>query len=323
MKKIYFATLFCLFVLTSIVKAQDTTNVSAPTPSVEIVPDPATEEAGLKVEITLDSVTGVEDESAEPERPWAISLSTQKGYIWRGQPLGLPDHLAIQPGFTYTVTPELSLSFWMTTNLNNNNPQQGYDEYDIAISYTVSDLVTVGLASYYFPPVELAKGEEAPSFTDFSGEGVQTLDATIIFDLNTKNIPATILWSTFIAGADVDDEDNRQFTSYVEATYTIEKFGLTIAPTVGALVFGNKSAYYSFAKEGFNLVNIGAKISKDLSENLSFLNKNPILEKISKSGWVSITYNPQINEDNETSYGSSDASKVRGLLISVGLQLEF
>ncbi len=138
MKKIYFATLFCLFVLTSIVKAQGTT------PSVEIVPDPATEEAGLKVEITLDSVTGVEDESAEPERPWAISLSTQKGYIWRGQPLGLPDHLAIQPGFTYTVTPELSLSFWMTTNYNNNNPQQGYDEYDIAISYTVSDLVTVG-----------------------------------------------------------------------------------------------------------------------------------------------------------------------------------
>jgi len=317
MKKIYFATLFCLFVLTSIVKAQGTT------PSVEIVPDPATEEAGLKVEITLDSVTGVEDKSAEPERPWAISLSTQKGYIWRGQPLGLPDHLAIQPGFTYTVTPELSLSFWMTTNYNNNNPQQGYDEYDIAISYTVSDLVTVGLASYYFPPVD--KTEEAPSFTDFSGEGVQTLDATITFDLSTKNIPATILWSTFIAGADVDDEDSRQFTSYVEATYTIEneEFGLTIAPTVGALVFGNKSAYYSFAKEGFNLVNIGAKISKDLSENLSFLNKNPILEKISKSGWVSITYNPQINEDNETYYGSSDASKVGGLLISAGLQLDF
>ena len=317
MKKIYFATLFCLFVLTSIVKAQGTT------PSVEIVPDPATEEAGLKVEITLDSVTGVEDESAEPERPWAISLSTQKGYIWRGQPLGLPDHLAIQPGFTYTVTPELSLSFWMTTNYNNNNPQQGYDEYDIAISYTVSDLVTVGLASYYFPPVD--KTEEAPSFTDFSGEGVQTLDATITFDLSTKNIPATILWSTLIAGADVDDEDSRQFTSYVEVTYTIEneEFGLTIAPTVGALVFGNKSAYYSFAKEGFNLVNIGAKISKDLSENLSFLNKNPILEKISKSGWVSITYNPQINEDNETYYGSSYASKVGGLLISAGLQLDF
>ncbi len=317
MKNFYFAFILSLMVCFSTTYSQDTT-----TPSVEIVPDPATEEAGLKVEITLDSVTGVEDESAEPERPWAISLNVGKGYLWRGQPLGLPDHLVFQPGFSYQVTPELSIGAWMTTNYNNNNPGQGYDEYDIYASYTVNDFVTVGLASYYFPALGLEAGEENPAWTDFSGEGLQTLDATVTVDLSSKiNQPITILWSTFLAGADVDEADARQYTSYAEATYSfeIEEFGLSGTGTVGAIVFGNKSAYYTFAKDGFNLVNISGRVSKDVTSMI------PFMQHISKSMWGSFTYNPQISDDNETTtyYGSSDGAKIGPALFSLGMQFDF
>ncbi|MDA0987463.1 MAG: hypothetical protein O3A55_07700 [Bacteroidetes bacterium] len=345
MKNFYFAFILSLMVCFSTTYSQDTTAVEQAAPAVEQAAPaveqaapaveqaaPAVEQAAPAVEQAAPAVEQAapaeqpseavaEEEAAESEKPWAISLNVGKGYLWRGQPLGLPDHLVFQPGFSYQVTPELSIGAWMTKNYNDNNPGQGYDEYDIYASYTVNDFVTVGLASYYFPALGLEAGEENPAWTDFSGEGLQTLDATVTVDLSSKiNQPITILWSTFLAGADVADDAN-QFTSYAEATYSfeIEKFGLSGTGTVGAIVFGNKSAYYTFAKDGFNLVNISGRVSKDVTSMI------PFMQHISKSMWGSFTYNPQISDDNETTtyYGSSDGAKIGPALFSLGMQFDF
>ena len=306
--------LFAVILFFTNVSAQDTTAVDQAAPAVE--------QAAPAVEAAQASEAVVTEESTEEEKPFALSLSVGRGNVWRGQPLGLPDHVCVQPSFSYQVTPELSVGGWMTTAFHNNNPTQGYDEFDVYASYTVNDMITLGVSSYYFPALELADGETNPSWTDFSGAGKQTLDATVTLDLSSKfNQPITILWSTFLGGADVDDEDVRQYTSYAEATYSFENenMGISGSATVGAIVFGNKSAYYSFAKEGFNLINIGGKVSKDVTSMV------PFMENISKSMWVSFTFNPQISDENETTtyYGASDESKIGAALISAGMQFDF
>jgi len=173
----------------------------------------------------------------------------------------------IQPSFNYAITKKLSIGIWATTNFhkeyyeNDGNTQKGYHEFDIGLSYSLNEFLTIQLWDYYWPALQQTEDVD-PNYFNYGPDGVKTVDASIVFDFSDGYrlaFDGTV--STIIGGNDYRyDGDGttptRNYTTYVEAGYHfpdifaifstkfLEK--IDFHPVIGAVI-NNEAEYYTYA----------------------------------------------------------------------------
>ena len=217
----------------------------------------------------------------EEQSNFSAQIDILNQYIWRGQSYG-GKYIAVQPSLEYAINDNLSIGVWATTNFQNKYYEKdeisprGYQELDLGISYAINNFITVELWDYYYPSVEDFEDEDT-NFFNFSDNGVQTLDAVLIFDFSEIWLPFEASVSTLVAGNDYrynDEEENpkQNFTTYVELNYYFEDVlaEIEINPFAGA-VLNNKAEYYEAADfNKVSFINLGLTLVREFNLNNNF-----------------------------------------------------
>ena len=179
------------------------------------------------------------------ESPFSASLELSTKYMWRG----------IEYGTAPTVFPMIGYNthgfnaFAMGAYAIDGSHQ----EVDLGVSYTAKEF-TIGVSDYYYPT---SVGEKDQYFKLSSRETGHWVEAYATWT-GTK-IPLWVTVSTYIFGADKNENGKQMYSSYAEVGYT-HSFteDNNIALCVGANL--NKG-FYTDNQSGFNVVNINAKYS--------------------------------------------------------------
>lgn len=227
-----------------------------------------------------------------PKRKFEFNLDLASRYLWRGQSWG-GDYAVVQPTIDYHLTDKLTIGFWATTNFESRyfyadgvTGPRGYQEIDFNIRYEFKPWLSVEIWDYYWPTVSRVEGVDN-SFFNYGPDSVKTVDATLIFDLNSFKIPLEFTLSTLVAGCDYryDDGENPQqnFTTYVEALYSRDFWSenLNIEAAIGA-VLNNQAAYYTSGDyDKVSWVNLSLKASHEWS----------LSERFTIPLWLNYVYN--------------------------------
>lgn len=189
--------------------------------------------------------TMVNAEEKLKESPFSASLELSTKYMWRG----------IEYGTAPTVFPMIGYN----THGFNAFAMGGYaidgshQEVDLGVSYSASEF-TIGVSDYYYPS---AVGEKDGYFKLNNRNTGHWVEAYATW-IGTK-IPLWITLSSYIFGADKNEEGKQMYSSYAEVGYTYSfNDDNNIALCVGANL--NKGFYTGY-QSGFNVVNINAKYS--------------------------------------------------------------
>lgn len=141
-----------------------------------------------------------------------ISADLVSRFIWRGLPLSLNSN--VQPLVSVSHN-NFSAGAWGSYSFSS-----GYSETDLFLTYDIGAF-TVGLTDYF------NEDENDLSLNDYgrfrSSDTINTphtLEGSVVFN-GTENFPLSLTLSTFFYGADVDENNNSNFSTYVEAAYTL------------------------------------------------------------------------------------------------------
>lgn len=224
-----------------------------------------------------NSGTELDTVSYETESKFYIGLDITSRYIWRGLVLG-GNHIAVQPTIEYSLTDNLTLGFWGTTNFQNKNynsdgTTKGYTEINFYVMYQLNEFLHIELNDYYWP--DLDKNESINnSFSYYGKDGSKSVELLIVSDFSEIWLPFNATIGTLVGGNDYNyDNAKRNFTTYAELGYTFKNIlnYFDLSPTIGA-VLNNKAKYYynaDFDKVSFNNLNI--KLMKELHFNNNFV----------------------------------------------------
>lgn len=221
-------------------------------------------------------------DDAEVEKPWSVGVDVASGYIWRGQLYN--EGLTFQPYFSYTLSDKLTFNLWGTRNMGDTKVEgEVYQEFDLGVAYAATDWLTLNLTSYYWPT---AGADETPSFTDFSVDGVQTLDFYAVADFTEMGAPINVTFSTFLLGNDFDETEKQCYSTYLEVGSSLDlPFEISATPSIG-LLLSNKSGYYEANGTMTGLCHVGAKITKEFS-----------LGSLTLPVWTFVSYNNGVVEE--------------------------
>lgn len=197
----------------------------------------------------------------------ALEFSTK--YMWRG----------IEYGDAPTVFPSLNVSYknFSAFAMGGYSINGSHQEVDLGISYSKNG-ITIGVSDYYYPS---SVGEKDQYFKLSNRDTGHFLEGYVTFA--PSSLPCWITFSSYFFGADKNLEGKQAYSSYLEAGYQFHLKGEhDISLFMGANL--NKGFYTDYQK-GFNIVNIGAKISTfipfgtfKLPVSASYI-INPYLEK--------------------------------------------
>ncbi|MCI4442814.1 MAG: hypothetical protein JHC39_04835 [Lentimicrobium sp.] len=200
-----------------------------------------------------------------PASKFTASVDVVFPYLWRGILLNSASKVAFQPYASYAITDKLTAGVWGSTNFSNDDKTYSlsYNEFDWYVSYQVTPIVKVMLSDYYYD-YPTVRG----SYFDYSSNGTQALDLSVLLNFADKGVPLDFQWNTLIGGNDYNSSGNRNFSSYTEAGYThsIASVGLDLRVFAGAVV--NESNYY--VTPGFKFTNVGLNIAKSIKISDSY-----------------------------------------------------
>lgn len=189
--------------------------------------------------------TMVNAEEKLKESPFSASLELSTKYMWRG----------IEYGTAPTVFPMIGY----TTHGFNAFAMGGYaingshQEVDLGVSYTAKEF-TVGVSDYYYPS---SVGEKDGYFKLSNRETGHWVEAYATW-AGTK-IPLWVTVSTYIFGADKNEDGKQMYSSYAEVGYT---HSFTDDNNISLCVGANlNKGFYTNNESGFNVVNVNAKYS--------------------------------------------------------------
>ncbi len=164
-------------------------------------------------------------------------------YIWRGQHLG---KVCIQPtmGVAYKG---LSLTAWGNVGLSDATDPE---EIDLTLSYATGGL-NVGITDYW------VNAPEERYFLYDAHRTSHVFEANIGYDFGI----ASLQWYTNFAGADgVNNDGDRAYSSYLEASAPFRLAGAEWTATAGAVPFATD--YYG--TRGFAVTHLSLMAKKDV-----------------------------------------------------------
>ena len=201
----------------------------------------------LSLQAVAASAESTDSTAAQPSN-LSLSLEIKSRHSWRG---GLTTRSwNMQPTIEYSGIKNLTLGAWGCYTINNE-----YAEVDLYAAYGLGPFcVTV---YDYFNPTPTEDGQNHHFFNFDKKVTGHLIDATI--DYTFSSIPLKLMASTIVYGADLNDNENNRYSTYLEASY---EHTLSSGQTISYFVGGtpHKSMYYDNA----NVVNVGMKVSQDV-----------------------------------------------------------
>ncbi len=186
-------------------------------------------------------------------------------YIWRGYSCG---GFSVQPSATVTFNKTgISLGAWASAELFENASFANMNEFDLTLSYSPIEALSVGLTDYHF-----CNGNYIRDW-NFSGTATHNLELNVSYDFG----PVAVAWNTCLTGADYNSEGDRAYSSYFEVSAPFKLGGFDCSGAVGVLPW--EDSFTSGGDNGgFNVCNLSFTAAKEIG-------------KIPFSG--QIIYNPQ------------------------------
>lgn len=183
---------------------------------------------------------------AQQEKKVEITPGTDlvSSYVWRGMYQTGP---SIQPslGITYEG---FSLTAWGSTDFSTAADTYKAKEFDLTLGYAVKGW-SFSITDYWWSGEGARYGRYS---TDHYFEG------TIGYHFGER-CPLSLTWSTMFAGGDKNPENgDRYYSSYFEAAYDFDVWGISFTPSIG---FSPWEGLYS---DGFGLNSISLKASKGI-----------------------------------------------------------
>ena len=192
------------------------------------------------------ALTTAAQETQEPEDKLEATVATDivSQYIWRGQDLG---HVSFQPtlGIAYKG---LSLTAWGSVGLTDS---QDTKEIDLTLAYNIGGL-NIGVTDYW-----TTDGQDPDNrYFKYDAHGTNhVFEANIGYDFG----PLSLQWSTNFAGNDgVNKDDERAYSSYVEAAVPFTLAGVDWTAVAGAVPWATD--YYGTS--GFAVTNLSLQAQK-------------------------------------------------------------
>ncbi len=211
--------------------------------------------------ILLTSTVKVKAQEGESESPLSIGADFMSRYVFRGLDYGASP--SIQPyvelgigNFTVGAWGAYAISFSAANFM-------GVQEMDLYASYTIADLVTVGVTDYFFPQ----EADYNYNYFDYrSDTSVHVIEAMVTFN-GLENLPLTLTLGYNL----LNDDDN---SLYVELGYSFSILDIFVGAGNGLYLTGDNE---------FGIVNLGISTSREIS----------ITEKFSLPVSVSLITNPE------------------------------
>ena len=188
---------------------------------------------------------------AQEEKKFEIAPAADlvSSYVWRGMYQTGP---SVQPslGMSYAG---LSLTAWGSTDFSTSSDEYKANEFDLTLGYGIRGF-SIAVTDYWWSGEGARYGRYA---TDHYFEG------TIGYNFGEK-FPLSLTWSTMFAGGDKKENGDQFFSSYFEAAYDINVWGVDFTPSVGI------SPWKGMYSDGCGLNSIALKASKEIKITDSF-----------------------------------------------------
>lgn len=182
-------------------------------------------------------------DSTKVSSPFLVSLELSTKYMWRGIEYGTAPVACPMLGYGYKGFTAFAMGAYAVNG--------SHQEVDLGVSYTVSEF-TVGVSDYYYPS---AVGEKDGYFKLSNRSTCHWVEAYATW--TGERIPLWVTLSTYVFGADKNEDGKQMYSSYAEVGYTYSfNDNKSLALCVGANL--NKG-FYTDCQSGFNVVNISAK----------------------------------------------------------------
>ena len=206
----------------------------------------------------------VNAQEGESESPLSIGADIMSRYVWRGLDYGAAP--SIQP-YIELGAGGFAIGAWgaYTTSINNANPM-GIQEMDLYATYTIADLVTLGVTDYFFP-------QEADYNYNYFDYGSDTsghvIEGMISFN-GMENLPLNVTLGYNL----LNDDDN---SLYIELGYSLSILDVFIGAGNGLYLTGDGD---------FGIVNLGISSSREIA----------ITEKFSLPVSAALITNPEAKQ---------------------------
>ncbi|MCD7901847.1 MAG: hypothetical protein LUH22_18950 [Bacteroides sp.] len=195
----------------------------------------------------------------------SVGADIVSSYIWRGQDCG---GVSIQPTISVAKS-GLSLTAWGSVGLDKDDTK----EFDLTLGYNIGGF-NIAITDYWF--------DYGGKYFQYAAKKTDHLfEATVGYDFGILSVN----WNTNFAGADYFKEKSdgtwdRAYSSYAEVAVPFKLGGFDFSAELGLTPW--EGAY----SDGFNVVNIGLGVSKEIRITDSFsvpafakLTVNPNTEK--------------------------------------------
>lgn len=183
------------------------------------------------------------NDSTKVVSPFSASLELTTKYMWRGIEYGTAPTVFPMIGYCYKGFNAFAMGGYAVNG--------SHQEVDLGVSYTVSEF-SIGVSDYYYPS---AVGEKDGYFKLSNRNTGHWVEAYASW--NGKKIPLWLTVSTYVFGADKNEDGKQVYSSYAELGYTHSfNDNNSLSLCVGANL--NKSFYTGY-QSGFNVVNVNAK----------------------------------------------------------------
>lgn len=194
----------------------------------------------------------------EAEGPFSFGADLESRYIWRGINLG-GSSPSIQPSVAISKG-GFELGFWGAYQLGASTSVVA--EADWYVSYTIADVVTLGVTDYFFP-VEGARNKYFSYDNDITGHVIEPF-----VSISSDKFPVSLMVAVNVYGADKksDDSGDQAYSSYLEATYAKTIGGVDFSAFAG-FAFGANGQFYTNEANGFTNLGIGLEKAVKITDS--------------------------------------------------------
>lgn len=168
-------------------------------------------------------------------------------YIWRGT---YNAGASVQPSIGLGVG-GFSIGAWGSTDLGGN----GKKEVDLSLSYSIKGF-TVGVTDYWWA------GEGVYKYFQYSkGSTSHLFEGNLSYKLPFEKFPLIVSWNTIFAGADYGDDDQRDYSTYIELKYPFSVGSIDMTAKVGAAPW-QSPAFLPTSSKSFSVCNVAIAAQK-------------------------------------------------------------
>lgn len=164
-------------------------------------------------------------------------------YVWRGS---YNAGASFQPALAASIK-GFTLGAWGSVDFTG----QGHKEVDLSVGYSIKGF-TVGITDYWW------QGEGAMDYFHYAPASTgHRFEANLAYQLPFEKFPLTVSWNTMFAGADLDAQGKRCYSTYIELAYPfMAGKHINMSAFVGATPWYSPSILPS-ENQGFSVCNVG------------------------------------------------------------------